>query len=604
MKKWNTSFFTLCALLFTTPMVGAADYPIELLQKDLYFLASKECEGRGLKTEGINKAANYIAQSFRDAGLKSGVPDGTYFQPFGVKDSYLKEGKQVVAITTKGGAIAPAYLKDFTVSGLSGAGEISGELVLAGYGIKTEKYDDYAGIDVKGKIVVVMRQAPQFRKRPHPLFDENQLNEVASLSSKIQTAEKLGAKGVIFINDLDRAGKSDTLMEYSYARDRNAIGKLPVVHWKREIVDTLLKSSKTTLADWQEKIDSQLKPASVALADVKVEITTNVGVRELPVKNVVAVLEGKGPLANETVVLGAHYDHLGRGEAGSLAAGSTDIHYGADDNASGTTGLLALARYYGSQKDREGRRLVFIAFTGEESGLLGSLHYASNPLFPLKDTVAMLNMDMIGRLRVEEKSKKDSLRVGGVGSAKNFEALLDEKNKAAGLHLVKDKSGTGPSDHTSFYTAKVPVYFFFTGEHQEYHTPKDLPETINFKGITRVIDLVRTLCDEIAAAPTRPEYVAGMTGSMSAGRRGPKLGVMPSYGTPDIEGMVVGGIIPGGAAEAGGMKKGDIIVNITGKRIRNINDYMAVMGDQKVDEEIDVTVTRDGKEVKLKVKPK
>src|SRR5262249_4119413 len=215
-----------------------------------------------------------------------------------------------------------------------------------------------------------------------------------------------------------------------------------------------------------------------------------IGTREVSAKNVVGYLDGAGPLANETVVIGAHYDHLGRGEKGTKDIGSTAIHYGADDNASGTTALMELARRYAARKDRQGRRIVFIAFSAEEKGLFGSLRYCEKPLFPLKDTVAMLNMDMVGRLRPDQKTKKERITIGGLGTAKEFEKLIDETNAKFDFQIGKDKSGVGPSDHTSFYMAKVPVFFFFTGEHLEYHTPKDKPETINFAGMAKVINFV------------------------------------------------------------------------------------------------------------------
>jgi membrane-associated protease RseP (regulator of RpoE activity) len=303
------------------------------------------------------------------------------------------------------------------------------------------------------------------------------------------------------------------------------------------------------------------------------------------------------------VVIGAHYDHLGRGERGTKELGSTAIHYGADDNASGTAALLELARRYGARKDREGRRVVFIAFSGEEKGLFGSLGYCEKPAFPLADTVAMLNMDMVGRVRPDEKTKKDRLVVGGLGTAKSFEKLLDEASPKFGFHVAKDKSGFGPSDHTSFYLAKVPVYFFFSGEHQEYHTPKDRPETINFEGIAKVADLVDVLALRIASEKDRPEYVAGAGVSMSGRPSGPKLGLMPRYDGGG-DGMEISGVIPGGAAEAAGLKKGDKITAIGGKPVKNVQDYMAVMAGVKRGEDVEITIDRDGKALKVKASPK
>jgi Zn-dependent M28 family amino/carboxypeptidase len=332
-------------------------------------------------------------------------------------------------------------------------------------------------------------------------------------------------------------------------------------------------------------------------------VQTSIGTREIPAKNVIGYLDGAGPLADETVVIGAHYDHLGRGEKGTKDIGSKAIHYGADDNASGTTALMELARRYAARKDRQGRRIVFIAFSAEERGLFGSLHYCEKPVFAIEDTVAMLNMDMVGRVRPDEKTKKDRLVIGGLGTAKDFEKLIDETNKKFDFQIGKDKSGVGPSDHTSFYMAKVPVFFFFTGEHVEYHTPKDKPETINFAGITKVMDFVDELATTIAKANDRPEYIAGAHGSMGGRMTGPKLGVMPRYdGSGD--GMEISGIIPGGAAEAAGLKKGDKITAIAGKPVKNVQDYMVAMSALKRGEDVEITIDRDGKSMKIKAAPK
>jgi hypothetical protein len=574
------------------------------MKKDLGYLAGDECEGRGLRTEGINKAATYIANEFKAAGLKPAYPDG-YFQPFSVKETYLESGPHKLTFTGPGKKeIDSDFNKAFTVSGLSGKGTVGGDVVFAGFGISMDKYDDYKGLDVKNKIVIVLRQAPRAGAKKDPFLTEKESQDHSPLSQKIKLAAKNGAAAVVFVNDRDMAGKDDRLMTFDYAADDGKIGAIPVVHAKREVIDQMLVTSGRSLSVIEGEIDKTLKPLSFPVENWSAKVQTSIGIRDIPCKNIVGYLEGAGPLANETVVIGAHYDHLGRGEKGTRNAGSNAIHYGADDNASGTTALLELARRYGARKDRQGRRIVFISFSGEERGLFGSLRYCDKPAFPLKDTVAMLNMDMVGRARPDEKTKKDKLTVGGVGSAKNFEKLLDAANEKAGFKIDKVKSGTGPSDHTSFYLVKVPVYFFFTGDHPEYHTPKDRPETINFEGIVRVADMVDELTTMIATAKERPEYVAGMGGSMSMGPSGPKLGVMPRYDDAETRGMGIEGVVPGGAAEAAGIKKGDLITAIAGKPVKNVQDYMKVMAGMKRNEEIEITVDRDGKTVKLKATPR
>jgi Peptidase family M28/PDZ domain/PA domain len=582
-----------------------ADETLDRIRKDVFYLASDECEGRGLKTDGINKAADYIARSFKAAGLKPAMPDGSYFQPFTIKESYLEAGPHRLTLTGPDDTeLDAAYSKAFCVCGMSAKGTVGGGVVFAGYGIAAEKkYDDYADVDVANKVVIVLRQNPRVRSK-EPLFTDAEARKYAPLVAKVELAAKRGAAAVVFVNDRDMAGKEDPLMGYEYARDDGKPASIPVLQAKRELIDRLVAPGGKTLAEIEAEIDDTLKPKSFDLTGWSAKVQTSIGVRDLAVKNVVACLDGAGPFGNETVILGAHYDHLGRGERGTKNLGSTAIHYGADDNASGTAALLELTRRYGGQANREGRRLVFIAFTGEERGLFGSLHYCDKPLFPLKSTVAMLNMDMVGRVRADEKTKKDKLIVGGVGSAKNFETLLDETNRKFDFQLEKSKSGTGPSDHTSFYLAKVPVYFFFSGDHPEYHTPKDRPETINVAGIAKVTDMVEQMATSIATAKERPEYVAGMGGSMSGGAGGPKLGVMPQYDDAETRGMGIGGVVPGGAAEAAGLQKGDRITAIAGKPVKNVQDYMKVMSGLKRGDPVELTIERDGKSLKITATPR
>ena len=604
MKQFRLS---LAMLLLVVPFLRADD-PLAKMKADIFFLAGEECEGRGLKTNGLNKAADHIVATFKAAGLKSGPADGGFFQPFVVRENFLAEGSQKVILSGPENALKTLALnKQFCVCGITGNGSADGKLVFAGYGISAgEKYDDYAGLDVAGKIVVIMRQSPKIKVGDKPLFSEEEVGKYAPLVAKATEAAKRKAAGVLFINDLEMAGKEDRLMGFEYARDSGSASALPAHQVRREVVDELLKASGKKLEDVEKAILKDGKPQSFEIAGWSAKTEASITIKELNVKNVVGVLEGNGPKANETVVIGAHYDHLGRGEIGTRNPGNTEIHYGADDNGSGTTGLLELARRFGANKNRQGRRIVFIAFSGEERGLLGSLHYTKNPLFPLKDTVAMLNLDMIGRVRQDEKTKQDNIFVGGIGSAKNFEQILDESNKDLNFKFDKGKSGTGPSDHTSFYVSNVPVYFFFSKDHPEYHTPKDKPDTINLAGIKKVVDLTEIIANRISTTPERPEYVANQGGggaSSSAGRGGPKIGVMPGYDETDATGMPVENVVPGGQAEKGGIKKGDRIVAIAGKPVKNVQDYMKVMGGAKRGEELEFEVLRAGKKIKLKVVP-
>ena len=326
---------------------------------------------------------------------------------------------------------------------------------------------------------------------------------------------------------------------------------------------------------------------------------------EWKVKNIVGYLEGAGPLADETLIIGDHYDHLGRGEVGTLARGNKNIHYGADDNGSGSSSILELARRFGNQKDRQGRRLVFMTFSGEERGLLGSAYYCKEPLFPLDKTVAMINLDMVGRLRTDKKSGKPLLEIGGIGSAKTFESLIDKINEKYQFDLKKSRSGVGPSDHASFYMKKVPVYFFFTGDHKEYHTPADKPNTINYEGMKTIADMVQDLANELLTVKDRPVYVEGQTQRtdlLDPSDRVPKINFMPgNYDEDETKGVLVGGVTPGGAAEKGGIKEGDWIISVAGKPVKNMQGYMKAISGQKAGETIEVIVQRGEEKRTLKV---
>jgi hypothetical protein len=263
--------------------------------------------------------------------------------------------------------------------------------------------------------------------------------------------------------------------------------------------------------------------------------------------------------------------------------------------------LLELARQFGAQKDRAGRRLVFIAFTAEESGLIGSRHYTKRePLFPLHDTVAMVNLDMVGRLRPEATAGKDKLLIEGSSTAKSFDQMLETLNP--GFHLIKKGGGNGPSDHASFYGAKVPVVFFWTGTHEDYHKPTDTADKVNIAGMRRVADYAARVIAKLSTDPQRPEYVEVAGGTSPGGPRGPRLGIMPDYES-ERTGLLVGGVSKDGPAAKGGIKEGDLIVEIAGRPVTNVNTYMAVMSQQRASEPLAVTVMREGKKLQLKVVP-
>jgi hypothetical protein len=588
----------LLAVLAVAPWcatgAGAADKDagracVERMRRDVTFLSSDACEGRGPRTGGLQKAADYVAEEFRKAGLKP-VAKGSYFQPFAIP---LAEAKVVLG-GPAGKRITLAPGKQFLPLGSDQKGKASGEVVFAGYGLSCTDppYDDYANVDVKGKVVVLLRGRP----RSKAAQKSKEMAQQAGMLAKINAAAKRGAVAVLLVNDADAAEGGDPLADYSYTRlSFRQYSHLPAVAVKRSVVQTMLPPGRT-LAKIENAIEASRKPDSFPLTGWKVEVEVTVSPRGLTLKNVVGVLEGAGPLAGETVVVGAHYDHLGYGGPSSLdRSGKRAVHHGADDNASGTAALIELARRFAAVPDRQGRRLVFVAFSGEELNLYGSAAYCKEPPYPLRETAAMFNLDMVGRLR------NDRLLTEGHGTAQPFKGLIDGLAKKQGFTLSSQASGVGPSDHASFCGKKVPVLFFWTGNHGDYHRPTDTVDRINFDGMRRVVGLSEAVIAELTqmAKPAFVEVKGPVVMRPSGGI--PRLGFRPGYGDPR-EGVLVEAVTAGGPADKGGVKDEDLIVGVAGKEVKDFSSYISAMGRLKPGTTIDVTVLRKGKKVMLKVK--
>jgi hypothetical protein len=603
------------------------------LKRDVTFLASDECEGRGPETKGLILAGDYIASEFKKAGLKPGGVDGSYFQPFAVAGAKLDSPPRFVLTSPSGVVATLDQGKDFYPLGISGSSKAKeAGLVFAGYGItgeikipkppkpkdasamgdpkpeekeETFLYDDYAGIDVAGKIVVVLRDAPR-PANPQALAP-NWRNRNGALAQKILNAEKHGAAAIVFVNDRSMVADGDELMTFAWQSMSGSTAKIPAFTIHRALLQSMLRSKGQDLETIEQDIDRTLKPRSVALtgwiADVEARVSRSKEM--LPLRNVVGYLEGHGPLANEIVAVGAHYDHVGYGGFGSIAqVRKPTIHHGADDNASGSTAIMELARRFAAMPNREGRKIVFMTFSGEELGLLGSRHFCNQPLFGLVDWVAMVNLDMVGRMSQDEKTKKGKLQVEGIGSAKTWDPLLEQLNAKYDFKFVKNPAVIPYSDHASFYNKKVPVCFFWTGYHPDYHRPTDTSDKINVPDLRRIVDMTEELVAYVATAKDRPEYqqVKSQGGGQPRANV-PRLGFAPSYGDGDDEGVLVDDVTEGGPAAKGGIKKGDRIVEIGGKPVKNLEAYMSVMGAQKRGEDLEVAVLRDKKKITLKVKP-
>jgi hypothetical protein len=599
----------LACLLLAGARLGAAETPANIqpaaasearLRRDITYLASDELEGRGITTRGINLAADYIAAEFKKAGLKPGGPDGSYFEPFSMAGAVLMEPSTLKLQGPGGLKIELKPGTRFETQGVSGSGQVSGGVVFVGYGItsKDPAIDEYADVNVTNKVVVILRDT--FRADNKFARNANWHRKFGSLSEKMNNAAAHKAAAILLVNDRDTAKDGDDLLNFGYYAGVGSqllrLPEIPVLQVRRDVIEQMLGEK---LEDVERDIDRDLKPRSRALtgwtasADVSVWRAKNA----LKLKNVVGVLEGSGPLADETIILGAHYDHVGYGGANSLAGlKKMAIHHGADDNGSGTTSILELARRFGAMPHREGRRLVFMTFSAEESGLIGSEAYCKDPLFPLEKTAAMINLDMVGRLVNDKDSGKGRLTVYGTGTAKTFDALIESLNRKYDFQLKKVPTGLGPSDQMTFYEKKVPVFFFFTNDHTDYHRPSDTSDKINVPGMRRVVELTEDLAAQLATAP-RPEFVQVAGPKMAGGSSGPRLGIRPDY-TDDKEGVLLSGVTDGAPAAKAGLKEGDRIVEIAGQPVKSLEGYMAVMAGQKPGSTIDVGVVR-GQEKKL-----
>ncbi len=542
-----------------------------------------------------------------------------------------------------------------------GKTQVQGRVVFAGYGITAPEfgYDDYTNLDVRGAIVIVLRKEPR-NADPQSRFDGTKTTTHAYFSTKVTNAMRHGAAGIIIVNDRasvtesaekltdmirrekrrkvqiqerlaelppeatntreslhstlvgidsinagyenDLKRVSDGVLGISEAGDRaDSSTNIPVFCLARSKLDELLgPQTRSTIDDIERQLDSQQAPFSFEFSGIKAELEVELKSNVRLSDNVIGVLPGRGVLAEETVVIGAHYDHVGTGGYGSLAPGTIAIHNGADDNASGTSTLIACALLL---KERlkafdTHRRVVFIAFTAEERGLLGSAHYVRNPRFPLGNTVAMVNLDMVGRLRDNE------LMVYGTGSGDSLDQVLEQANFKHQFNLFKVASGYGPSDHQSFYEAGVPVLFFFTGLHNDYHRPSDDLERINFEGTFRITEMVCDVTSQLAIAASRPQRFETDRGVTIRRQMTAYLGVTLSN---RVDHVVLTGVTDGGPAATGGLEVGDRIDRIGKSSIRTATDVLELLRTRSPGETLDILLIRGNqrleKRVRLQARP-
>ncbi len=558
---------------------------------EVKYLSSQELRGRATGSPELEKAAGYIVGKMGGFGLKP------YLQSFPVTTS----GK-----LGAGNRFTDSLSRDpvsFVPFGFSAAGPLKGSVVFAGFGITAPEYhyDDYAGIDVKGKIVLILRHEPQ-ENDEHSVFAGKNLTSHAQFVAKATNAKMHGAAGVILINDVGaHPTDADDLQKFGNGDGPSQVG-IPFVQLKEQAVEKWFASVGKNLLSIEAAIDRDLKPESI-LFPTTLQVDANIDIqREVKtVHNVVAYLPGT---TDEYVIIGAHYDHLGLGEQYSMAPDKAGtIHPGADDNASGAAGVIELARWF-SRQPKQKRGILFLEFAGEEMGLLGSEYYVEHPEKPLANAVAMINLDMIGRVR------EGKVYIGGVATGSGLRAMLDGITPKYHLNMdYSDNSGYGSSDHTSFTTKQVPVLFFFSGLHSDYHKPSDTWDKIDAPGAVKVLEVVAEAASDLEDSPTRPQFVrvapshgegAGPISSSSGSGYGPYFGSIPDFGE-GTQGVKFADVREGSPASKAGFKAGDVMVEFDGKPIQNLYDFTYALQAKKPGDEVTVKVLRNGAPVEAKV---
>jgi hypothetical protein len=584
---------------------------IARVDQDIRYLTSPELEGRGAGTAGIALAADFLRGEFRKHGLTSGTGDGSYYQPFTIPLDTLAvpEATRLVLRGPDGKDWKLQWDTDYRALAVGGAGKSSAEVVFAGYGISAPQleYDDYTGQNVAGKVVIVIRREPQ-QDDPKSRFDGKKVTPHSYILKKIEAAKAAGAAALLFVNDPfslrpEKEGdppKTDSLTPVSGFG--SAGQNLPLAQLTIAAMDQLL--STTPLLDHQQQplksvaaieavIDANYRPLTQTLAGWTADFEFTFKTEEAELVNVVGVLDGVGPHAEETIVIGAHYDHLGFGPFGSRKPDPRALHPGADDNASGTAAIVELARRYAAREQKPSRRLVFVGFSGEERGLLGSNHYVAQPLLPLEKTIAMLNFDMIGRLR------DDRLFVNAARTGAEFSRLLDQANVGPPLKLkIEDNVNSG--DHGGFYRRNIPSIHFFSGITDDYHTPDDVYEKIDVAGVVRTVDFVERFLDHLLELPQPPQFVKldrngrGTPGAVAF------LGITPDYASQDA-GVRVARIADKSPATTAGVMVGDRITKLGDVPVQDIPGLLTGLRKFKPGEKVALLLQRGDQQVTTEV---
>ncbi len=570
------------------------------IAEDLAALTAPEMEGRGAGTIGQVKAAEYLARRFADIGLEKILPGG-----HGYLQEFEQPGPIEVDPSTKA-TVDGVNLRlgvDFEPLLTSSDGDADLPVVFAGHGITAPDlhYDDYAGLDVKDRVVLVFDHEPR-EQDEHSPFRAPEAFHYRESSYKIVNAKSHGARAILIANDgLHHPGVPDEPVPLHDERSTDPLG-IPAVSITTATASKLLGGdAAVVLKDIDDALAQRAPTVAGSAPNRRVlgaRVSLHVALKRsrVPGMNVVGAIRGIDPkLASQAIVIGAHYDHLGYGGRHSLAPDAKHvIHPGADDNASGASAELAIAAHFRQKPLR--RTLVFCEFAGEELGVLGSSAYVRAPAVRLEDTVTMVNMDMVGRLR-------DHVIVQGTATSPGFEALVKKEAEAESLKVKLGGDGYGPSDMYPF-APHMPVLFFFTGAHEDYHRPTDTLDKINVAGIDTVARLVEGVLEALDSADEQPRFVAKPAPSPSPGGEhrgyGPYLGTIPDFGESSVQGVLLQGVREGSPAEKAGIQKGDVLIRLGAMDVHNLEEMTYALRERRAGDTVEIVVLRAGKRVSVK----
>jgi len=615
----------LLALLIVVPLhIARADrgdsgvaFSAETYLEHIRFLASDELEGRRPGSEGIRRTDEYIAEQFREIGLKPAGEDGSYFQSFelpGRKELHDEDARLEI------GGLERTFKvhEDWAPMPFTQPGEAEGPLAFAGYGISAEQhgYDDYADFDPAGKVLLILRYEPK-SEDANAAFGGEPASSHAMFSRKARLAARKGARALLIVNPPNRTPDKDELYPWSESGAR-ATYDLPMIHITRQAADAILAQAQMPpLSVLQEELDRGREPLSSDLHGVRVKLSTGVQSKPITARNVIGLLEGR-EAPEEYIVVGAHHDHVGRTQPFGQANVEPQIHNGADDNASGTSAVIELARAFG-HSPRPRRSILFMTFSAEELGLLGSRHFVEHPSVPLEKVRAMINFDMVGRLN------NNKFEVWGIPTATEFNDIVLAAAQRVGLEYAAPPSTGdifGRSDHASFYRKGIPVLFPFTGLHSQYHRPDDDWPLIDGEGAVTVLRMFHDVIRDLAEMKSGPTFVPKSPEPSSqaalAADAGPdaaetvdaqdapslppvRLGILPDFNDSG-PGLLVESVVAGGAAVQAGLKDGDRIVRLDKYEVRDMASYVEAARNFKPGDEVEVVVLREGQEHKSKVK--